>query len=99
MQADPIFNQFAAGIARNGFRELLETLEQETLDFPSQVLLVHGDTHWHRIDHPLRRPDGQGTLANFTRLETFGHPWMGWIKVIIDTEEPALFRFESHAYP
>jgi len=99
MQADPVFKLFAAGLAKNGFRELLETLRQETLDFPGQVLLVHGDTHWHRIDHPLRRPDGQGPVANFTRLETFGYPWMGWIKVVIDTDEPALFRFESHAYP
>ncbi|MBS1230877.1 MAG: putative transrane protein [Proteobacteria bacterium] len=92
MQGNPGFKHFAAGLTHSGYRELLETLRNETLSFPGQVLLVHGDTHWQRIDHPLR--NAKATVANFTRLESFGYPFMGWVKVIADTQTPGLFRFE-----
>ena len=94
MQGNPGFKHFAAGLGHSGYRKLLETLRSETLSFPGQVLLVHGDTHWQRIDHPLR--NGPETVANFTRLESFGYPFMGWVKVIADTQTPGLFRFEVH---
>jgi hypothetical protein len=86
---------------------LLATLRRETLAFPGQVLLIHGDTHWQRIDRPLRDHDqhhrqagdaDNRPIANFTRLETFGYPLMGWVKVIIDSELPQLFRFEVHPH-
>lgn len=97
MQANPDFKHFAEGLPHRGFRELLETLRSETLDFPGQVLLVHGDSHHHQINHPLR--DGRGeTIESFTRLETYGYPFMGWAKVYIDTDSPTLFRFESHPW-
>ncbi len=98
MQGNPAFKHFAAGLGHSGFRDLLEALLQETLGFPGQVLLIHGDTHWHRIDKPLRDRASGRRVENFTRLETFGYPIMGWAKVIIDTESPSLFRFESHSY-
>jgi hypothetical protein len=98
MQGDPGFTHFASGFAHQGYRELLETLRRETLDFPGQVLLVHGDTHWQRIDHPLRHPKTKEPIANFTRVETFGYPFMGWVKVFIDSDNPSLFRFDVRAY-
>ena len=63
------------------------------------VLLVHGDTHWQRVDKPLRNPANGKRLANFTRAETFGYPFMGWVKVFIEPDRPALFRFEAHPWP
>lgn len=99
MQANPAFKHFAAGLTHSGFRELLETLRQETLDFPGQVLLVHGDTHTQHIDQPLRHPETKLPVTNFTRIETFGYPFMGWVKVMIDSEDPRLFRFEVHPHP
>ena len=98
MQGNPGFKHFAAGLGHSGYRELLETLRDETLNFPGQVLLVHGDTHWHRIDHPLRHPETKKPMANFTRLETNGYPFMGWVKVTINHETLTLFQFESHPY-
>jgi hypothetical protein len=94
MQGDPSFKHFDAGLADSGYRQLLEVLRHETLDFPGQVLLVHGDTHWQRIDHPLRDPGTLERIAKFTRAESFGYPFMGWVKITIDNEDPALFRFE-----
>lgn len=99
MQANPGMTHFAADMTHKGFRQLLGALRDETLSFPGQVLLVHGDTHWQRTDQPLRHPETKRVLGNFTRIETFGYPYLGWIKVTIDSEDPRLFRFEPHPYP
>ncbi|HRH15517.1 MAG TPA: hypothetical protein PK225_14365 [Azonexus sp.] len=97
-QANPGFRHLAQGLPHRGFREFLETVRRETLAFPGQVVAVHGDTHASRIDQPLR--DGTGIrIANFTRVETFGYPLMGWTRGIIDPDSPALFRFETHPWP
>ncbi|MBE2258340.1 MAG: metallophosphoesterase [Rhodobacteraceae bacterium] len=98
MQANPGFKHYAAGLGHAGYRQLLDTLRRETLGFPGQVLLIHGDTHWRRIDQPLRDPVSKLPIANFTRLETFGYPLLGWVKVIVDSEQAELFRFEVHPH-
>ena len=98
MQGNPAFKHAAAGLTHVGYRQLLATLRSETLAFPGQVLLIHGDTHWQRIDHPLRHPETKKPIASFTRIESFGYPVMGWVKVIIDSESPTLFRFEARPY-
>ncbi len=97
-QANPGFNALAQGFPASGYREFLLVLREETLNFAGQVVAVHGDTHVSRIDQPLR--DTQGHIVrNFTRVETFGYPVMGWTRGLIDTEHPALFRFEVHPWP
>lgn len=98
MQASPDFKAYASGLGNSGYRQLLDTLRSETLSFAGRVLLVHGDTHWQRLDHPLRHPATGQPLANFTRIETFGSPFLGWVKVIIDLDHPRLFRFEVRPY-
>lgn len=97
-QADPSFKHFNQGFAHQGFREFLDVLLDETSRFPGQVVAVHGDSHISRIDQPLRDHQGQ-TVANFVRVETFGYPFMGWTRGIIDTDSPTLFRFETHPWP
>lgn len=97
-QANPGFKHFSQGLAHEGYREFLEKLQAETMNFAGQVVVVHGDSHMSRIDHPLR--DAQGKrLTNLTRVETFGYPLMGWTRGTIDTDAPTLFRFETHAWP
>lgn len=81
MQANP---WAAAGARRRGFTPLLETLAAETLAFPGEVVLIHGDTHRHRVDHPLLHPDTRRALANFTRIEVFGSPSVNWVRVRVD---------------
>lgn len=97
-QANPDFKHFAQGLAHDGYREFLNVLRDETARFPGAVVAVHGDTHHSRIDQPLRDESGQA-LSNFTRVETFGYPFMGWTRGIIDTGTPQLFRFETHPWP
>lgn len=97
-QANPGFKHFAQGLPHAGFADFLEALRDETQKFPGQVVAVHGDTHWNRIDHPLR--DRQGNpMARFTRVETFGFPTMGWTLGVIDSKAPGLFRFNNRPWP
>jgi len=68
-------------------------LRSETLAFRGQVALVHGDSHYFKVDKPLNGP-GDGVLANFTRVETFGARNTHWVSATIDPENPNLFAFE-----
>lgn len=97
-QANPEFKHFAKNLAHGGFREFLQRLLVETESFPGQVVVVHGDTHFSRVDQPLRNQQG-GVVTNFTRVETHGYPLMGWTLGVIDTASPTLFRFEPQSWP
>ncbi len=98
LQADPGFGHFTRGLPHRGYRDFLELLSKETQSFDGQVVVVHGDSHISRIDHPLRNPQGK-KIANFTRVETFGYPFMGWTLGEIDSASPSVFRFETHPWP
>lgn len=81
----------------NGYREFVDQLREATLAFQGQVVLVHGDTHYFRIDRPLRNRRGE-TIPNFTRVETYGSPTLGWVKGSADAADPRVFRFEARPY-
>lgn len=98
IQGNPGFHAANAGRPETGYAEFLEQLRDEMLAFPGQVVLVHGDTHHHRIDQPMEHPATGQTIANFTRVETFGSPGFGWVKGSIDTAHPRLFRFEPRLF-
>ena len=89
MQANPRFEDKR----RNGFSDTLTALERETLQFAGQVGLVHGDSHYFRIDKPLVVEGSR--VANFTRLETFGPPDAHWIRAAADPRDPVVFQFEQ----
>lgn len=93
IQANPEFEAFSAGHTRPGYREFLIQLQAETQAFAGQVVLVHGDTHWQHIDQPMLDSNGKDMLRNFTRVETHGSPFMGWIKATVDVTDPKVFRF------
>ncbi|HEX4764275.1 MAG TPA: hypothetical protein VFU92_08050 [Usitatibacter sp.] len=58
------------------------------LDKP--VLFIHGDTHIYRVDYPFGVP--------VRRLETYGSPFVGWVRVTVDPSKPELFTFEPELY-
>jgi hypothetical protein len=52
------------------------------------VLLVHGDTHNYRVDTPFS--DALGVpFTGLTRVETYGSPIIGWVKVTVDPAHAA----------
>jgi hypothetical protein len=99
MQANPFVFQ-PKGTTLDGYQAFLAALTKETQVFGKPVVLVHGDTHYFRIDEPLPHPsddapNGNRTLRlpNFTRVETFGSPDVHWVRGVVDTKNPALFSF------
>lgn len=94
IQANPDFEAASAGHPKPGYRDFIEQLRQETQAYAGQVVLVHGDTHHRQVNQPLVDPQSRAVVENFTRVETFGSPFMGWIKGTVDPADPKLFRFE-----
>jgi hypothetical protein len=93
IQANPGFEDEAAGKPSPGYRDFLRQLREETQAFPGQVVLVHGDTHYHRIDQPMKDPTTGDAVKNFTRVETMGSPFFGWVRGAVDPADPRVFRF------
>ena len=74
-------------------------LQPYSHEFPAHELGYAADAWQQSVAPPPAPSIVRRTLRNFTRVETFGYPYMGWVKGIIDTGSPALFRFQSHAWP
>jgi hypothetical protein len=95
-QADPNFNnesKLADPRSWDAYPAYVDALRSETTAFHGQVALVHGDSHYFKLDKPLNGPSG-GVLANFTRVETFGARNTHWVSATIDPSDPNLFVFE-----
>lgn len=76
----------------NGFSEFFKTLAEETKAFKGEVVLIHGDSHYLKIDKAMYQDDGTLT-SNFTRIETFGDLETSWIEMIVDPRGKSLFSF------
>jgi hypothetical protein len=72
----------------------IDALRTATEGFAGQVALVHGDSHYFKVDKPLNRTTGGGVLENFTRVETFGARNTHWVSARIEPRNPNLFVFE-----
>lgn len=77
----------------NGFTRTLKALAEAAEEFDGPVLLINGDIHTYRVDQPLETKKGK-TLANVTRLRVMGSPDLRAVKVTVDPEAGAPFRFE-----
>lgn len=76
----------------DGYTDFLAELENQTQAFDGQVVLVHGDTHFFKVDKPLFSQSH--LLKNFTRVETFGSPNIHWVKATVDPANRNVFTFE-----
>lgn len=82
MQANP---WSITGGVRRSYSAIMATIARETQRFGNEtggeVLLIHGDTHRHRIDQPLLDARTGQPLRNFTRIEVFGSPAVNWVRI------------------
>jgi hypothetical protein len=63
-------------------------------------VLVHGDSHYFRVDKPfMRRPPQPPTVENFTRVEGFGSPYHHWVEVKVSADDPNVFAFHQRLVP
>lgn len=97
VQADPGFDlpetedvDESAAPAYSGYRNFINALVAQTEQFKGQVLFVHGDTHFFKLDKPLYSPTR--LLPNLTRLQTFGSPSLHWVQVRVDTRTNHVFE-------
>ena len=88
----------------DGYQDILTALRDETVAFRRPVALVHGDSHYFRIDKPLQ--DAQGRRGeNFTRVETYGdHQENGnndvnWLRVRVDPDSREVFSYQPQVIP
>ena len=96
-QANPNFNNedhLTNPHDYDALADYVDALRSETEAFGGQVALVHGDSHYFKVDKPLNRTTGGGVLANFTRVETFGARNTHWVSARIDPRDPNVFVFE-----
>ena len=76
----------------SGYTNFLNALVSETESFKGQVLIIHGDTHFFKVDKPLYSP--AKILPNLTRLQTFGSSSIHWVRVMVDPASANVFTIE-----
>lgn len=92
-QGNPFPERGSTNRVAPGFRDTLRLLEEETVQFRAPVVLVHGDSHYFRIDKPLLGSASRRRIENFTRVETFGDPDVHWLRVTVNSDDPNVFTF------
>jgi hypothetical protein len=93
IQANPNFER--RNDPGSGFKDFIDALENETLAFKKPVVLVHGDSHYFRIDKPLLGSASKRRIENLTRVETFGSPDVHWLRATVDPRDPNVFTFRQ----
>ncbi|MBS1892464.1 MAG: hypothetical protein JST59_14300 [Actinobacteria bacterium] len=99
-QADPDFNneyKLEPG-QYDGFAQIVPALREAVIAFPGESVLVHGDSHYFKMDMPLNYDDGQ-TVTKFTRVETFGAANTHWVEATIDPFATPMFQFTPRIVP
>ena len=91
-------------LPEDGFYSFLTELRSEVIAFGRPVALVHGDSHYFRVDKPLLDRNGF-RIQEFTRIETPGDNSptgttdnsndVQWVKVTVDTGDEEVFSFEQ----
>jgi len=81
--------------SKEGFKDFLASMRGFLSDYQRPVVCIHGDTHYYRVDKPLK--DSKGKLfTHFTRLEVFGSPNVAGVVVSVDTKDPQVFSFRPY---
>ena len=77
------------------YAAFLQALEREVVRFGRPVALAHGDSHYFRVDKPLRQASTGRRLVRFTRIEPFGTPDIHWLRVIVDPTDSHVFQVHA----
>ena len=99
IHGNPRLEQYRNGKRENGYTTFLQQLDEASRSFPGQVVLVHGDTHKQSIELAPVNARPSARASRVTRIETHGHPFMGWVQVSVRPHESPLLRFSAHPYP
>lgn len=95
--ANPLPSSAARAGRPNGYAEVMGELRALATVFARPVALVHGDTHYFRVDMPFADSTGL-VLRNVVRAETFGDPNAHWLRLTIHPG-PEVFSFRPVIVP
>jgi len=91
LQANMFDENLEKRVEHSGFEDTRALLAEKVAEFGKPVVVVHGDTHRHRLENPVPfRNFAQ--IPNLTRLETFGRPHHHWVEVTIVPDDPKLLK-------
>ncbi len=93
MHANPLPSAAARAARPNGFAEVTTALLRLARELDKPVALVHGDTHYFRIDKPFEEAGTYRVYGRITRAETFGDPNSHWLRMRVDPADPDVFSF------
>jgi hypothetical protein len=89
LQANPGFEEKPEDVQKSGFHDFLRAFETEAAAFGKPILFTHGDSHQFRIVQPYLSPLDRRPIANVTRLESYGSPFVNWVHVSVDARQPS----------
>jgi hypothetical protein len=92
----PTVNEREAPTA-SGYNRFVDAVVEETRAYRGQVLLLHGDTHFFKVDKPLLNQAEM--VPNFTRVEGFGSPNIHWVRIGVDLTSPDVFVIRQMLVP
>jgi hypothetical protein len=101
MHANLLLEKPPEASARVGFNAIVTRLREQAVAYGGPVLLAHGDFHLFRFDRPFAEPgDGGPAAPNVQRVETPGHPAVGWVAVrFVPGKDDGPFHFELNTVP
>lgn len=78
-----------------GFADFRDAVKGFLEVYKKPVVCIHGDTHYYRIDKPIKNRASQ-TVMHFTRMEVFGSPTVGGVIVTVDPSDSQVFGFRPY---
>ena len=81
----------------SGYNAFVDALVAETRAYRGQVLLLHGDTHFFKVDKPLLNQ--LEMVPNLTRVEGFGSPNVHWVRIGVDPATADVFHVRQMLVP
>lgn len=98
MQADTFYAD-GKEADNTGFKSWLAAFQEEVQRWNKPVLLIQGDTHVLKIDHPLKNADGT-SFTQLTRVVVQGGLQKSLVLVDVNTDQPReLFRVRQIPLP
>jgi hypothetical protein len=93
-------DMWSSAAAQSGFREIAARIAERAAAFGKPVLLIEGDTHRYRVDHPFTPADARfgvyPTVAapNVTRIVVEGETSTEWLRLQVNPGGASLFSWE-----
>lgn len=85
LHANPGFELPAETVAKSAYPAFFTAFEREAAALGKPILFMHGDTHQYRVEKPYRSPLTKQSIANITRVESYGSIQTNWVRVTIDS--------------